>query len=168
MKKVWVSFLLLAMLSSMLPTAWAEEEPQEELGTRMVGLLGTDRMTVGDAAATYTVSFQTASTATWKVSSSSGWLTVNTPTVTGNSNIAFSVKSNPSATTRIAVVRLSTGSAAINTRQFMVVQGKLVYPVNEYNSAEGIHHVNDNTKGEVVNGIGSITSFYGYRTTAGT
>lgn len=167
-KRVWVSFLLLAMLFSVLPTAWAEEAPQEELGTRMVGVLGTDRMTVGDAAATYTVSFQTASTATWKVSSSSGWLTVNTPTVTGNSTVSYSVKKNPDATTRVAVITLTTGSSAINTKQITVVQGKLVYPVNGYNIAEEIHHVNDKTKGEVVNGIGSITSFYGYRTTAGT
>lgn len=167
-KRVRVSFLLLAMLFSVLPTALAEEAPQEELGTRMVGVLGTDRMTVGDAAATYTVSFQTASTATWKVSSSSGWLTVNTPTVTGNSTVSYSVKKNPDATTRVAVITLTTGSSAINTKQITVVQGKLVYPVNGYNSAEVIHHVNDKTKGEVVNGLGSITSFYGYRTTAGT
>lgn len=166
-KLTGVYWLIAVMLVSICPTARAEDATrQEEEETRMVGLLGKDRMTVGDAAGTYTVSFETMPTATWRISSDSSWLTVNTPTITGNSTISFSVTSNPAATTRVAVITV-THTAAKGSRNIIVMQGKLVYPVAGYNSAEEIHNVTDNSKGEVVNGIGSITSFYGYRTTAG-
>ncbi len=164
-KRICVIVLAAVLLISMCPTAWADD-----IEIQMVGLPGKSRMIVGDSAGTYSVTFETMPTVSWRVSSSSSWLTINTPNITGNSSVSFSVQSNPAATTRIAIISFSNSSPGIvGNRNVVVVQGNMVYPVGgNNNSAAEVHHIADATKGKVVNGIGSITSFYGYRTTAGT
>ncbi|MDO4317346.1 MAG: peptidoglycan DD-metalloendopeptidase family protein [Lachnospiraceae bacterium] len=168
--------LLLSVWLTVVPSAKAEDDELQPMALLLS--LSKTAQTTGGSGGSYSVTVT--SPASWTATANVSWITVRTASGTGDGTLSYTVSACPNTTAyREGTITVKNGSS---TKTLMVQQSNVVWPVADssgtvkYNSASGLNKATDagfkidgkeyTRKGDVVTGLGDVTSFYGARATS--